>query len=175
MRAIAADAGVDQALISYYFGSKQGLFGAAMALTTNPPEILHRALAGDLSTLPERVVHMIVTAWDDPIQGRPLRVLAAAAAHDPEIARLLREVLETEMLRQFAERFGGAEATARAAAFGLQLAGLLLTRYWLQVEPIASMPVKDLVRLTAPGLHAAMPSPRVRQPRRDTDLKGTVD
>jgi AcrR family transcriptional regulator len=37
MRAIAAEAGVDAALISYYFGSKKGLFGAALALSANPP------------------------------------------------------------------------------------------------------------------------------------------
>jgi len=40
MRAVAEDAGVDAALISYFFGSKKGLFGATLALSANPPEIL---------------------------------------------------------------------------------------------------------------------------------------
>ena len=39
LRKVAADAGVDVALISYYFGSKVGLFGAAMALPVNPAEL----------------------------------------------------------------------------------------------------------------------------------------
>lgn len=159
MRAVAAEAGVDAALISYYFGSKKGLFGAALDLTTNPPETLRDAIAGDLATLPERVVRTLVTAWDDPAQGEPLRVLVAGALHDPDRARLLREVLEQEMVHQLADRFGGAHATARASAFGALLAGLILTRYILQIEPIASMPVDDVVRFAAPGLRAAMLGP----------------
>ena len=47
LRSVAAEAGVDAALISYYFGSKKGLFGAAMALSANPPEAVLEALAGD--------------------------------------------------------------------------------------------------------------------------------
>ena len=162
LRAIAAEAGVDPALINYYFGSKQGLFGAAMALTVNPPEMLHRAIAGDLATLPERLVATLVTAWDDPTEGEPLRVLVAAAAHEPAVARLVREVIETEMTRQLTERLGGRDASARAAAFGAQLAGLILSRYWLRVEPLASMPIHELIRYTAPGLHAAIRGPRDR-------------
>ena len=46
-----------------------------------------------------------------------------------------------------------------AAAFGSQLAGLIVTRYWLQIEPIASMSIDDVVRYTAPGLRAAMRGP----------------
>ncbi|WP_444663552.1 TetR/AcrR family transcriptional regulator [Cellulomonas sp. CW35] len=162
MRAVAAEAGVDAALVSYYFGSKKGLFGAALALTANPPEALRAAIAGDLATLPERVLRTLVTAWDDPVQGEPLRLMINAAAHEPDLVRLLREVVQTEMVHQLAERFGGLDATARAAAFGAQLAGLILVRYLLVVEPVASMPVEDLVRFAAPGLHAAMQGPTGR-------------
>lgn len=163
MRAVAAEAGVDTALISYYFGSKKGLFGAALALAANPPDVLRAAIEGDIDTLPERVLHSLVAAWDDPVRGTPLRMMAAAAGHQQDLARLLRDVLQTEMTQQLANRFGGVDATARAAAFGAQLAGLILTRYVLAIEPIASMPVKDLVRFAAPGLHAAMRGPAARR------------
>lgn len=167
MRAVAAEAGVDAALISYYFGSKKGLFGAALALTANPPEALRTAISGDLATLPERVVRTLVTAWDDPARREPLRLMLTAAAHEQDWDRLLRDVLQTEMLPQLVERFGGVDATARAAAFGGQLAGLILIRYVLQIEPIASMPIDELVRFVCPGLHAAMRGPQARrwQPR----------
>ena len=164
MRAVAAEAGVDAALISYYFGSKKGLFGAALALTANPPEALGVAVLGDLATLPERLLRMLVTAWDDPVRGEPLRLMVSAAAHEPDLARLLRDVVQAEMVHQLADRFGGVDATARAAAFGAQLAGLILMRYVLAIEPIASMSVDELVRFAAPGLHAAMRGP-ARQPR----------
>lgn len=165
MRGIAREAGVDPALVAYYFGSKKGLFGAALALSANPPEVMRAVLAGDRATLPERIVRAVVTVWDDPQLGRPLRVLAASAAQEPEVARLLREVLQAEMTGVLAEAFGGADASARAGAFGSQIAGLIVMRYWLQVEPVASMSVQDLVRYAAPGLHAAMQGPARRRPR----------
>ncbi len=165
VRGIAREAGVDPALVAYYFGSKKGLFGAALALSVNPPEVIRAVLAGDRATLPERIVRTVVTVWDDPELGRPLRVLAASAAQEPEVARLLREVLQTEMTGVLAEAFGGADASARAGAFGSQIAGLIVLRYWLRVEPVASMPVEELVRYAAPGLHAAMQGPgRRRRP-----------
>ena len=46
LRAIAAEAGVDVALVSYYFGSKQGLFAATMALPMNPADIFQEVAQG---------------------------------------------------------------------------------------------------------------------------------
>lgn len=159
MRAVAAEARVDPALVSYYFGSKKGLFGAALALEANPLEALRAANAGDLATLPERILRTLVAAWDDPVRGESLRLMVNAAVHEPDLASLLRDVMQTEMIRQLADRFGGIDATARAAAFGTQLAGLIVVRYVLAIEPVASMPVDELVRFAAPGLHAAMRGP----------------
>ena len=97
LRSIATEAGVDAALVSYFFGSKRGLFGAALALTANPPELLLAALSGDPASLPERVLAGLLAAWDDPQQGGPLRVLITAAVQDPGVARLLTDAFEHEM------------------------------------------------------------------------------
>ncbi|MHB9856693.1 TetR/AcrR family transcriptional regulator [Streptomyces sp. YIM S03343] len=163
MRAVAAEAGVDVALVSYYFGSKKGLFGAALSLSVSPPDALQAAIAGDPATLPERVLRTLVAAWDDPVQGEQLRLMVNAAMHEPDVARLLRDVLQTEMVHQLADRIGGVDATARAAAFGAQLAGLILVRYVLAINPIASMPVDELVHFATPGLRAAMRGPTGRR------------
>ena len=45
IRAIAADAGVDPALVHHFFGTKERLFGAAMRLPLIPGEIIDAALA----------------------------------------------------------------------------------------------------------------------------------
>ena len=156
MRAVAADAGVDAALISYFFGSKKGLFGAALALSANPPEVLLGALPGNPATLPERVLRALAQAWDDPEHGGPLRVMVSAAIGDPEAGRLLKEVIEGEIIEKIAERLSGADARYCAAAFTTQLAGIVLARYILQLEPIATMTVDELVRRLAPGLRAAL-------------------
>src|SRR4051794_35161198 len=87
LRSIAQEAGVDVALVSYHYGSKRGLFGAALELPANPPELLAEALRGPLPTLPERLLRSVLAAWGDPVRGPALRALAQAALFDPEVSR----------------------------------------------------------------------------------------
>jgi AcrR family transcriptional regulator len=156
LRSIAMEAGVDVALISYHFGSKRGLFGATMQLEANPPEVLADALAGPLRNLPQRLVRTVLSVWDDPARGAPLRALATAAVHEPEVARLFREMAEREMIARIAERIGGPDATRRAAVATSQIAGLIFMRYVLRLEPLASMPADELAKRAAPSLGAAL-------------------
>ncbi|NVI91930.1 TetR family transcriptional regulator [Actinomadura sp. BRA 177] len=163
MRSVAAEAGVDAALISYFFGSKKGLFGAVLGLVANPPEVLAGALPGDPATLPERVLRALLTAWDDPEGGARLVLLVRAAVQEPELARLLRDLLEREIIGRIADHVGGPGASARAGASGTQLAGLIFARYILGLEPVASMTADELIARLAPGLRAVLyPSPRPR-------------
>ncbi|MFA1550634.1 TetR/AcrR family transcriptional regulator [Actinomadura chokoriensis] len=163
MRSIAAEAGVDAALISYFFGSKKGLFGAVLGLIANPPEVLAGALPGDPATLPERVLRALLAAWDDPAGGARLVLMVRAAVQDPELTRLVRDLLEREIIGRIADHVGGPGASARAGAFGTQLAGLIFARYIIGVEPVASMTHDELIRHLAPGLRAVLyRSPRSR-------------
>jgi AcrR family transcriptional regulator len=156
LRSIADEAGVDAALISYFFGSKRGLFGAVMALSANPAEILTDALPGDLNTLPERLLRALLAAWDDRRRSAPLRVMIAGAVGDEGVARLVREVVEGEMVSRLAGRIGGPDATNRAASVTVVFVGLIFDRYILRLEPIASMPSDELVARLAPVVRAAL-------------------
>ena len=165
MRSIAAEAGVDAALISYFFGSKKGLFGAVLGLVANPPEVLASALPGDPATLAERVLNGLLSAWDDPETGRPLLLMARAATQAPEVTRLLSEIVEKELIGRIADHVGGPDARNRTGVFGAQLAGVIFTRYILGVEPVASMPRDELIARLAPGLRATLQGPRRAAPR----------
>jgi AcrR family transcriptional regulator len=160
MRSIAADAEVDVALVSYFFGSKKGLFGAALALSANPPEILVRALPGDPNRLPERVLRALIEVWEDPERAGSLRMMISTAVTDREVARLVKEVFEQEMIGRIAEHIGGPGARMRAAAFTSLLAGVIFTRYVLALDPVATMTADELIRSHAPGLRAALAGPR---------------
>ncbi len=163
MRAIA-EAGVDAALISYHFGSKRGLFGACMELSTNPADLLAQALDGPLNALPKRLVATVLRAWDDPEGGASQRALAQAAVREPDVARVFREMAESEMLPRIAERLTGPDRTSRAAVVASQMAGLIFMRYLLRLEPIASMPTDELVTLMTPALRTALAGPRPTPP-----------
>lgn len=151
---------MDVALISYHFGSKKGLFGAALALAANPTELLARELAGPLNSLPERLVSKMLNVWDDPVTGEPLRALLAGVVRDPDVARLFREAVEREIIARIAERIGGPNATNRAGVTVAQIVGLLMSRYVLCLEPIASMSAGELSARLAPTLRAALTGPR---------------
>lgn len=156
LRAIAAEAGVDVALVSYYFGSKQGLFAATMALPMNPADIFQEVLKGDLKTLPERALRALLAVWDTEETGAPLRTMAVTAVSDPEVTRLLRELVGRELIELLAARLGEPHGRERAGAFTAQMAGVIFSRYLLKLEPIASMPADDVVRHLVPSLKAAL-------------------
>jgi AcrR family transcriptional regulator len=163
LRSIAQEAGVDVALVSYHYGSKRGLFGAALELPANPPEIIAEVLKGTMDTLPERLLRTVVGVWGDPERGPALRTLAHAAMFDPDVSRLFREMAEREMVGRIAERLGGPDASTRAAVAASQIAGLIFLRYVLRLEPLASLPVDELVARMAPPLRSALAGPPRRR------------
>ncbi|MGH8890844.1 MAG: TetR family transcriptional regulator [Acidothermaceae bacterium] len=162
LRSVAAEAGVDVALISYFFGSKKGLFGAAMALTANPAERFAVALDGDLAGLPERVLRILLDTWDTPATGLPLKAMLRNAIEDEAVGLLVRQALERELLDKLVERLGGVDARRRASAFTVQVAGVVFARFVLRLEPVASMPADELVRTLSPSLRAALMPVRAR-------------
>jgi AcrR family transcriptional regulator len=160
LRAVASDAGVDVALISYYFGSKKGLFGAAMALGANPAVLLAAELQGPLNSLPERVIRTVLRVWDDPVSGPTLRAFLDGMVRDPQVARIFGEMMEQEMIPAIAGRLGGgAEATRRASLMTSQLGGMILSRYVIRIEPLASMTHQEIARIMAPGMRAVLAGP----------------
>lgn len=162
LRSVAAEAGVDVALISYFFGSKRGLFAAVMALSVNPADVLAAALPGELETLPERLLSQLIATWDDAQGAAPMRAMITAAVNDPGVARLLREAVEGEMVARLAQRIGGPDATARASLAAVQTVGLIFARYILRVEPLASMPADELLARLTPAMRATLrPRPSV--------------
>ena len=159
VRAIATAAGVDQALISYHFGSKQGLFGASIQLPCSEPLALRRALDGDPAGLADRLLRAVTDTWDAAETTAP----AAVAIHDEDVMRVFREYLECELIGGIAEFLGGPDATERATAVVTLLAGLIFTRYLSPLHPTANMSPADVRRMLRPALQAALQG---RSPRR---------
>lgn len=152
LRSVAAAAGVDGALPSYFFGSKQGLFAASMSLAVNPADVLDPLLAGESDGLAERVLRGMLGVWDNPTSGPPLRTMLTTAMTDPALTRLVREAVGRELIDRLTARFGGPDGPEHAAAFSSQVAGLILSRYVLELEPIASMTPDAIVHRCAPAL-----------------------
>jgi AcrR family transcriptional regulator len=153
IRVIAADAGVDPALVHHYFGSKEKLFLAVIQAPADPDELLPEVLAGGTADLGANVVRLLLRIWDGPGRAAGLALVRSAVSNE-WTARLLREFLVAQVLRRVVGTLGlpPAEADARGALVASQLIGVVMTRYVLQVEPLASATPDELVAAVGPTL-----------------------
>jgi AcrR family transcriptional regulator len=153
IRAIAAAAQVDPALVHHYFGTKEKLFLAAMNSPINPAELVPKAMAGPREQAGERLVALVLSVWDSPAGAAAVALLRSAMSNE-WTARLMREFVVTQVLRYALAELGidEKEAPTRAALVATQIGGLALVRYVLKVEPVASAPAEQLVAALAPSV-----------------------
>ena len=149
LRSIAAAAGVDVALVSYHYGSKPELFLQALQLPVNPAEAVPAVLAAGLDGAGERILRAALAAWDDPVAGAPLAALLRSL---PSHADVLRTLVGEQIVPVLAAAIGGPDAELRAAAFTTQALGLVLERYVLRLEPLASASHDEIVATVGPSL-----------------------
>jgi AcrR family transcriptional regulator len=160
IRQIATSAGVDPALVHHYFGAKDKLFLATMESPIDPGAFLPKIFEGGLDGVGERLVRTFLGVWDSPA-GSPAAALFRSAMQHEWSARMLREFLVTQVLRRAMSslRLDPAEAPTRAALVASQMSGLVMTRYVLKLEPIASMPQDEVVRNIAPTVQRYLADP----------------
>lgn len=152
IRAIAALAGVDPALVHHYFGSKQQLFVAAMELPVDLQAEAPALLAGPRDELGERVVAYVLDLWSAPAIRPLLLGVVRSAASDPVAAGMLRRLLDEGPFAAIARAIELPDADVRATLVGTQLVGILMARYVVGVEPLASLPDDALVRAVGPTI-----------------------
>jgi AcrR family transcriptional regulator len=147
MRAIARAAGVDPALVSYYFGSKSGLFVESLRLPVNPADAIDALLADGTDDLGVRLVTRFLEVWDNPVSGEPIIRVLRSATSQPE---LMREFLQRQIVPRLAGAIEEPQAELRATAVASQMLGLAVARYVLRIEPLASAPPNEIVALIGP-------------------------
>jgi AcrR family transcriptional regulator len=152
IRQVAELAGVDPALVHHYFGTKQGLFAAAMRFPVNPLERLSAVLADDPELVGQRMVEAFLSIWDHAADRSPLLALVRSAVGEDHATDMLREFITEEILGQIAHRLGRPDASLRATLVGSQLIGLAMARYIVKVEPLASAPAAQVAAAVGPTL-----------------------
>ncbi len=162
IRAIAADAGVDAALVYHFFGSKERLFASVMRLPIIPGDVVEAALAAgarDSTRSPgEHLVLAMLTAWDQAEMRSTFLGLLRSALTSEQAAVMLRQFVADTILGRvaLAARSAGADVSGdaryRASLVGSQVVGLVLARYVLQVEPLATASPAELAAAVGPTL-----------------------
>jgi len=151
LRTIAKGADVDQRLVTHFFGSKHGVFLAAMALPVDPSSIVGEVATPGVRGMGERLALRWVTLWDSN-EGRHLVGVLRAAVSNERAARMMREVFVHLVLRQLVRTLDLDEPDRRASLVASQLFGLVLVRYVLRLEPVASMSPDEIAQWIGPTM-----------------------
>jgi AcrR family transcriptional regulator len=152
IRGIAADADVDPALVSHYFGTKQELFAAVTDLPWGLDEAMVWIVDGPRSKIGARFAEFLVGVLEELESRRVITSMVRAAASEPEAARLVRELVTERVLKPIAEALESDQPALRAGLLNTQMVGLVMGRYVVGLEPIASLPPEQLARAIAPNL-----------------------
>jgi AcrR family transcriptional regulator len=159
IRGIAEQADVDPALVNHFFGSKLDLFTAVTALPEEFEAAMPRIAKGPKSRAGERLAEFILDVLEDPDQRAAVVSLVRAAASEPEAARAVREIVGERVLSPIAEILAADHSKLRANLINSQMAGLVMARYVLELEPLASLPRDEVVQAIAPTLQRYLAGP----------------
>ncbi|MEV4410629.1 TetR family transcriptional regulator [Catellatospora sp. NPDC049609] len=160
VRAIAARAEVDAALVHHFYRSKEGLFTAAVAGAAVPAGLADLVRA-PLDGVGERLVAVFLAHWEQAeVRPRLLAVLRSVPS-SPAAAGLMRDCLDEHLTAAVAAA-GADHPAERAALIGSHLIGLAIVRYVLRSEPLASLPVGRAAAAVGPVLGAYLVQPVAR-------------
>ena len=159
IRAVAADAGVDPALVHHYFGSKDDLLVAALEIRVDPRTVVPVVFADGVAGAAEPLLRLFLSVWDDPETRLPLVALFRTTLGEGGQVNLLREALMRIVFTPLREVLPPDEADRRAQLVATQMVGLIVGRYLLRFEPLASMPADEVVAWVAPTVQRYLDGP----------------
>lgn len=152
IRGVAGEAGVDPALVHHYFGSKDDLFLAALEIPIDPRQLIPQVFGPGLDGVGERLARTFLGVWDQPSNRLALVALVRTAFVADEAADLLRDGMARLVLAAVVPLLEGERTEVRAQLVASQLMGLIMGRYVMRIEPLASLPAEELVAWLAPTL-----------------------
>ncbi|MBE1588606.1 TetR family transcriptional regulator [Nonomuraea angiospora] len=150
VRGIAREANVDPALVHHYFETKEGMFAAAMRLPFSPENIVKTLVEGPREEVGERLVRMILQVTASPETREPLLALIRSAMTNEQAVTMVREFFTNALLFQVADRMQVPHLRIEAAF--AQMFGIVMARYVIRLEPLASAGHDELVEVLAPTI-----------------------
>jgi AcrR family transcriptional regulator len=153
-RAIASKAGVDAALVHYFFETKKKLFAEAVDMPAHTRELEalfeEAARDGGGKGTGERVVRFMLEQVFTS-RGQAISALMRASLADPTSAPALRSLIEETVVTAAASSIRGSDSRLRAELFGAMMVGLFVVRYVVRVEPIASASPEAVAKRLGPA------------------------
>jgi AcrR family transcriptional regulator len=159
LRAIAARARVDVALVPYYFGTKDELFASAIelpAVVDGLRDLVAGPGPGRGTRLVRFYLEQVFSKQNQPAICAILRTVVSTAG---DLARL-RIMLRRNLSEAAATVLQGRDRMLRAQLLGAQLTGLFISRHLVRAEPLASASIGKLASLMGPSVEVLLGPPQ---------------
>jgi AcrR family transcriptional regulator len=152
IRAVAAAAGVDSGLVTYYFGSKQELFR----------RVIDTAPVPEVNGAPGQAIEQILAALAGRLANEPVASLAIlrSVLTNPEAASAVRGGA-ARYQAQIAQAVSGDDASLRAAIISAIILGITVSRHLIKSDELATADPAQVISLLRPCVLAltARPGP----------------
>jgi AcrR family transcriptional regulator len=154
IRAIAADAAVDPALVMRYYDNKAGLFAAVAEFDLRLPDfgrVARRAIGTAL-------VEHFLSRWED---DDVLQALLRTSTSNAKAAERLRGIFAKQIGPAIAALCADPQtASTRAGLVASQMLGFAFCRYVVQLPPVVAMRRADVIAWLAPTVQRYVCSDR---------------
>jgi AcrR family transcriptional regulator len=170
IRAVAGVVGVDPSMVMRYYGSKEGLFHAAVDLDLQ----LDKLSPIPKKKLGEALARHFLAKWEGELADDATALLLRSSATNPVAAERMRLIFDTQISKFVrTSTDSGRLASLRAGLVASQLLGLAFTRYVVALPPIAALDVETLVKSVAPTLQYYLTADLDAERRATTSTEGT--
>jgi AcrR family transcriptional regulator len=152
IRAVAAAAGVDPALVHHYYGTKEQLFAAAIHVPIDPMEILRPLRDTPVEKLGYTLLCVLLPLWDSELgKGFIATIRSLLAGSEVGLLRsFLQEVIAVEVGARVDNPPGS--GLIRVQFVASQLVGVVVARYIIELDPFKSLPVEQIAETIGPNL-----------------------
>lgn len=152
IRAVAAAAGVDSALVHHYFGTKEKLFAAAVHIPIDPMDVIGPLREVPVEQLGYRLPAILLPLWDSEIGAGFIAMLRSIVAGSE--VNLFRTFIQDVIGGEIGPRVDSPPGSGivRIQFVASQLVGVVMARYILGLEPFASLPAQQVADTVAPNL-----------------------
>lgn len=163
MRAIAAEAGCDVALVAHYFGSKETLFAETMQVPPEVERLFIEALTAPRAQQGEQLARGYLGLWEAEATGKQMLVFARSMMSNEVGGGRFRDLLA----RVLGNPQVAASLDGRAVGFSMAMSHLLgtaLGRYLVRVPALAEPRFEEIIARAAPAvqMHLDTSDPAIR-------------
>ncbi|MEY8097168.1 TetR family transcriptional regulator [Falsihalocynthiibacter sp. S25ZX9] len=157
IRKVAADAGVDPALVMQFYKSKDGLFAASLALSYEVQDRIAAAFDGPKERLGESLTQTFLSLWEESSDTEALMATLRGATSNDFAAEQLREFVQVRLLSVIGPKFGdGQESARRVGVVISMLMGLVLTRDMIGIPLVKSLSRNEIATMIGPSIQSIL-------------------